>query len=70
MQSIQSGVVLGCVALVEGLIARIRAEMGGTADVIATGGQSQLIAPLLAERVAIDPWLTLEGLRVVAEMNA
>ena len=67
VHSIQSGVVLGCVALVEGLIGRIRAELEADARVIATGGQSPLIAPLLTEPVIVEPWLTLEGLRIVSE---
>jgi len=67
VHSIQSGVVLGCVALVEGLIAKIRAELEPGARVIATGGQSPLVAPLLAEPVIVEPWLTLEGLRIVSE---
>jgi type III pantothenate kinase len=68
-QSIQSGVVLGYAGLVEGLVRRLRSELGGHADVIATGGQSQVLVPLLAEAVAHEPWLTLEGLRIVAERN-
>ncbi len=67
VHSIQSGVVLGCVSLVEGLIGRIRAELDADARVIVTGGQSPLIAPLLTEPVIVEPWLTLEGLRIVSE---
>ncbi|HET6487117.1 MAG TPA: type III pantothenate kinase, partial [Spirochaetia bacterium] len=67
VHSIQSGVVLGCVALVEGLIGRIRAELEPDARVIATGGQSPLIAPLLTEPAIVEPWLTLEGLRIVSQ---
>ncbi len=70
VHSIQSGVVLGCVALVEGMIGRMRAELGADARVIATGGQSPLIAPLLAEPVVVEPWLTLEGLRIIAARSS
>lgn len=69
VQSIQSGVVFGYVSLVEGLIRRMRAELGGRADVVVTGGSSPLIAPLLQEKALVEPWLTLEGLRVIAARN-
>jgi len=69
VHSIQSGVVFGYVSLVEGLIRRMRAELGGHAEVVVTGGSSPLIAPLLQEKAMVEPWLTLEGLRVIAERN-
>jgi len=69
VHSIQSGVVYGYVSLVEGLIRRMRAELGGQAEVVVTGGSSPLIAPLLQEKAVGEPWLTLEGLRVIAERN-
>jgi type III pantothenate kinase len=69
VHSIQSGVVFGYVSLVEGLIRRIRAELGGSADVVVTGGSSPLIAPLLQEKAVVEPWLTLEGLRLIAGRN-
>jgi type III pantothenate kinase len=69
VHSIQSGVVFGYVSLVEGLIRRMRAELGGTAEVVVTGGSSPLIAPLLQEKAVVEPWLTLEGLRVIAARN-
>ncbi|HUI69348.1 MAG TPA: type III pantothenate kinase [Spirochaetia bacterium] len=69
VHSIQSGVVFGYVSLVEGLIRRMRTELGGTADVVVTGGSSPLIAPLLQEEALVEPWLTLEGLRVIAARN-
>ena len=68
--SIQSGVVFGYVGLVEGLIRRLRDELGGSAEVVVTGGQSPLIAPLLREKATVEPWLTLEGLRIIARRNA
>ena len=67
--AMQSGVYWGYVALVEGLVARIKAEYGGPMKVIATGG----LAPLVAEGTMvieqIEPDLTLEGLRLLAERN-
>ena len=69
VRSMQSGLVLGYVGLVEGLIRRIRAELGGEAKVIATGGLSETVAPLTPEIDVVDPWLTLDGLRIIAERN-
>jgi type III pantothenate kinase len=67
--AMQSGIYWGYVGMIEGLVARIQAEMGGNLKVIATGG----LAPLLAEGTTvierIDPDLTLEGLRLLAERN-
>jgi type III pantothenate kinase len=70
MQSIQAGIVFGYVGLVGEIIRRMRAELGGEADVAVTGGQSQIMAPLLGEKVFHEQWLTLEGLRIIAEKNA
>jgi len=69
IHSMQSGLVLGHVGLVEGLIRRMRAELGGEAQVIATGGLSSIIAPLTTEINVLDPWLTLDGLRMIHELN-
>ena len=69
VHSIQAGIVFGYTGLVGDIIRRMRAELGGTATVIATGGQSQIMAPLLGPDVVLEQWLTLEGLRVIAERN-
>jgi type III pantothenate kinase len=58
-------VVLGYVALVEGLIARITAELGRRPTVIATGGLSGIIAAATTAIDHHDPDLTLKGLRVI-----
>lgn len=67
--AMQSGLYWGYVGLIEGLVARIRAEFGGPMKVIATGG----LAPLFAEGTTVieraDPDITLEGLRLLAERN-
>ena len=66
--AMQSGLVLGHVAMIEGLIARMRAQLDD-AKVIATGGLAQILAPLTDSFDAVDQMLTLEGLRIVAERN-
>jgi type III pantothenate kinase len=70
VHSIQAGVVFGYVGLVETLVRKMRVEMGGEALVVATGGQARIIAPLSHEFAAIEPWLTLDGLRIIADRNA
>jgi len=68
--SIQAGIVFGYVGLVGEIIRRMRSELGGNAEVAVTGGQSQIMAPLLGEKVFHEQWLTLEGLRIIAERNS
>jgi len=69
IHSTQAGVVLGYVGLVEGLIDRLRAEMGAAVPVVATGGLSRIIGPLTDRFTAVDPWLTLEGIRLIGLRN-
>ncbi len=68
--SIQSGLVWGFVAQVEGMVARMVGELGGKARVIATGGQAALVAGLTNVIEETDPLLTLEGLRLIYLQNA
>ncbi|MBX6324504.1 MAG: type III pantothenate kinase, partial [Chthoniobacterales bacterium] len=67
----RSGAVLGYRGLVREIIARIRAEQfaGRKVHVVATGGYARLIARGLPEINAVHPHLTLEGLRIVANLN-
>jgi len=64
-----SGVVLGHVALVEGLIGRIRAELGSPAVVVATGELASLVASETSVVDRIEPSLALIGLRLFYELN-
>ena len=68
-QSMQSGLFHGYVALVRGLVERIRAELGTSAPVVATGGLAETLAPELEFLEAVDLDLTLHGLRLVWERN-
>jgi type III pantothenate kinase len=67
--SIQSGLVWGFVAQVEGMVKRMVDELGGKARVVATGGQAPLVAGLTHVIEATDPLLTLEGLRLIYSQN-
>ncbi len=69
VNSIQAGIFFGYVGLVEGIVARIKKEMITPPQVMATGG---LAAPIAAATDCIDkvePFLTLEGLRILYERN-
>ena len=61
------GVFWGYVAMMEGLIARMRAEIGRPAKVIATGGLAILFQKHTSLFDAVDPDLTLEGMAILAE---
>ncbi len=68
-QNIQSGLILGHADLIDGLARRMRAELGGEALVVATGGLAALIAPHSSEIEEVCPHLTLEGLRLIHALN-
>lgn len=70
VECIQSGVIYGYTSLVDGMVARIQAELGEDAAVVSTGGLSGLITPLSASIVHHEPWLTLHGLRLIYEKNS
>ena len=67
--SLQSGLVYGFAGQVDGIVRRMRAELGDTAPVVATGGLAELIAPHSETIERVDPLLTLEGLRLVWDRN-
>jgi type III pantothenate kinase len=67
--SIQSGLLFGYVGLVEGMVARFRAELGTGMHVIGTGGLAEIMARETDVIQVVDPWLTLKGLRIVWELN-
>jgi len=54
---------------VEGLVARFRRELGEEMKVIATGGLAEKVARETAVIQHVDPWLTLDGLRIIYRLN-
>lgn len=69
VHSMQSGLLFGYVGLVEGMVARFRAELGPQMKVIGTGGLAEIIAQETPVIEIIAPWLTLDGLRIIWELN-
>jgi type III pantothenate kinase len=68
IEAIQSGAVYGYTGQVDGLVERFEAELGKCA-VVATGGLAELIIPHSRTIEHYEPWLTLQGLRLVYERN-
>ena len=68
--SLQSGIVHGYAALVDGLVGKLERELEFPCKVLATGGLARLIAPYTERLTVVDEHLTLDGLRILHEMNS
>jgi type III pantothenate kinase len=70
VDAIRSGIVYGFAGQVEGIVRRLRAELGPTTFVIATGGLAGVLVPFIRETIdEVDDLLTLNGLRLIYERN-
>ena len=69
IDAIRSGLVYGYVALVEGMIERISEELSDDPVVVATGGLAGLISSLTDSIDQVEPNLTLDGLRLIWNLN-
>ena len=67
--AMQSGIVFGYVGLIEGIVTRIKKELGGKATVVATGGYGNLMAQETKIIDIVNPDITLIGLRLIYQMN-
>jgi len=68
-ESLLSGIMFGTAGQVDEIVGRIEAELGEEVEVIGTGGFVEVVAPLSKRIRRVDPSLTLNGLRLIAEMN-
>jgi type III pantothenate kinase len=69
VDSIRAGLLFGTAAEVDGMVERMQKELGGQSTVVATGGFAEFIVPLSQTIQYHEPWLTLEGLRLIFEKN-
>jgi type III pantothenate kinase len=69
VHAMQSGLLFGYVGMVEGMVARYKKELGENMRVIGTGGLAEIIARETTVIEVVNPWLTLEGLQLIWEMN-
>jgi len=69
VHAMQSGLLYGYVSMVEGMVGRFRAELGAEMKVVATGGLAELVSQETKVIDVLAPWLTLDGLRMIWEMN-
>ena len=69
VHAMQSGLLFGYVALVEGMVSRFRTELGPKMKVIGTGGLAEIIAKETSVIEIIAPWLTLDGLAFIWDLN-
>jgi type III pantothenate kinase len=67
--AMQSGLLFGYVSMAEGMVKRFRDELGEDMKVIATGGLAEIIANETRVIDVLAPWLTLDGLRMIWELN-
>ncbi len=68
VEAIQSGLIFGTAGEVDAIVTRIRAELPG-AETVATGGLAPTVIPHCSTIDHHEPWLTLEGLRLIFEKN-
>jgi type III pantothenate kinase len=65
--ALKSGIIYGYAGLVEGMVSRMKVELGDAVKVIATGGLAALMGSTATCIDAVEPDLTLEGLRIIAD---
>jgi len=69
VDAMKSGIIYGFAELVDGLVTRVRDELGENYLAVATGGYAEIVAPLTKNITQVDPALTLEGLHLIYYLN-
>src|SRR5574338_768632 len=69
VHAMQAGLLYGYVSMVEGMVERFRRELGPQMKVVATGGLAEVVAQETDVIQIIAPWLTLDGLRILWDLN-
>ena len=69
VHSLQSGLLYGYVGLVEGMVARFRAELGAEMKTVGTGALVELLAREIRSLDIVEPWLALQGLKIIYDLN-
>ena len=69
VESMQAGVFYGFIGQVDGIVTRMRRELGCKAKVVATGGLAVIVAPATDAIDVVEPMLTLEGLKIIYDRN-
>lgn len=69
VESMQAGVFYGFVGQVDGIVTRMRRELGCKAKVVATGGLAVIVVPATDAIDVVEPMLTLEGLKIIYDRN-
>lgn len=68
-KSVQSGIIFGFASLADGMIARMNNELNDTPMIFITGGQGKMIAEAMKSQITVVPELTLDGIRILWEIN-